>query len=139
MVNTSLVLCFEPETDEDCQKLMSYYEMFQKVVPLSYPLTPHITLAYFNAAFDSFDENGNFQRKESYTECLLHYIAHMDLSSGLYPLTQDLMFIFRQYGEYAGWWDLDGQTNLFVGDDGKSIPGVNAEIAWLFLCCYSRN
>lgn len=86
-----------------------------------------------------FDENGNFQRKESYTECLLHYIAHMDLSSGLYPLTQDLMFIFRQYGEYAGWWDLDEQTNLFVGDDGKSIPGVNAEIAWLFLCCYRSN
>ncbi len=62
MVNTSLVLCFEPETEEDCQTLMNYYELFQQIVPLSYPLTPHITLAYFNAAFDSFDEHFNFRK-----------------------------------------------------------------------------
>ena len=71
MVNTSLVLCFEPESEEDCQKLMTYYDMFQQVVHLSYPLTPHITLAYFNAAFDSFDESGNFRNgyiPSSYTK-----------------------------------------------------------------------
>ena len=81
MVNTSLVLCFEPETDEDCQKLMSYYEMFQKVVPLSYPLTPHITLAYFNAAFDSFDENGNFRNgyiPSRYTETLRWIVEELN-------------------------------------------------------------
>lgn len=81
MVNTSLVLCFEPESEEDCHKLMSYYEMFQKVVPLSYSLTPHITLAYFNAAFDSIDENGYFRNSyisSKYTKRLKDVVDHLN-------------------------------------------------------------
>ena len=59
MVNTSVVLCFEPESEQDCQHLMHCYESFQSIVELSYPLTPHITLAYYNAPYISWDENGN--------------------------------------------------------------------------------
>ena len=47
MVNTSMVLGFEPGDQESCLKLMGYYEIFQRIVPLDYPLTPHVTVAYF--------------------------------------------------------------------------------------------
>ena len=47
MVNTSMVLGFEPADEESCQKMMEYYELLQEVVYLNYPLTPHVTVAYF--------------------------------------------------------------------------------------------
>lgn len=47
MVNTSMVLGFEPEDGESCERLMAYYEMLHEIVPLDYPLTPHVTVAYF--------------------------------------------------------------------------------------------
>ncbi|MDO4741559.1 MAG: hypothetical protein Q4A66_12905, partial [Eubacteriales bacterium] len=47
MVNTSVVLVFEPVDEANCQALMEMYARLQAVVPLSYPLTPHVTLAYF--------------------------------------------------------------------------------------------
>lgn len=84
----------------------------------------------------TFDENGAFVEKVSYTECLMQYIACMDEASGLYPLTQDLMYIFQQRGEYVGWWQADGDFYLFIDDNGMPIPGINSDIAWLFLCCY---
>lgn len=85
-----------------------------------------------------FDDNGDFLRKESYSECLLEYISCMDEASGLYPLTQDLVYIFQQRGEYVGWWDVTGETYLFVDDNGNPVPGINADIAWMFLCCYGE-
>lgn len=47
MVGTSVVMGFEPATDEDCRVLMQLYEDIQRIVPLSYPLTLHATLAYY--------------------------------------------------------------------------------------------
>ena len=47
MVNTSMVLGFAPADEESCERLMAYYEMMQEIVPLNYPLTPHVTVAYF--------------------------------------------------------------------------------------------
>lgn len=47
MVGTSIVMGFEPTTNEDCNVLMSLYEEFQNIVPLSYPLTLHATIAYY--------------------------------------------------------------------------------------------
>lgn len=48
MVGTSLVLGLYPASEEDYSKLMELYEMFNEVKHLNYPLTPHITLAYYN-------------------------------------------------------------------------------------------
>lgn len=48
MVNTSLVLGLYPADENEYVKLMKLYELFDEVKPLSYPLTPHITLAYYN-------------------------------------------------------------------------------------------
>ena len=47
MVNTSVVLGFEPAGEADCAALMELYERFQEIVPLGYPLTPHVTLGYY--------------------------------------------------------------------------------------------
>ncbi len=47
MVSKSLVLLLRPRTDGDFETLMEIYRRFDCVRLLPYPLTPHITLAYF--------------------------------------------------------------------------------------------
>ena len=47
MVSKSLVLLLRPQTEEDYQLLLDLYRRFDCVQNLPYPLTPHITLAYF--------------------------------------------------------------------------------------------
>lgn len=54
MVGTSLVLGLYPADEENYKKLMRLYEVFDGVKKLNYPLTPHITLAYYNVnGFDA--------------------------------------------------------------------------------------
>ncbi len=84
-----------------------------------------------------FDENGEFVKKEEYYECLQQYIDNCDENSGLYPLTEDLKYIINQAGIQAGWWDVEGHGYLFVDNEGMKIPGINSEIAWLFMCRYA--
>lgn len=48
MVNTSLVLGLYPADDGEYNKLMALYAIFDGIKTLGYPLTPHITLAYYN-------------------------------------------------------------------------------------------
>ena len=43
----SVCLGFAPDTEEDCAALMGMHASYQRVVALNYPLTPHVTLAYF--------------------------------------------------------------------------------------------
>ena len=43
----SVALGFAPDTEEDCARLMAMHAAYQDVVALNYPLTPHVTLAYF--------------------------------------------------------------------------------------------
>ena len=47
MMNTSMVMGFEPAGEADCAELMDMYERLSQVVPLPYPLTLHATLAYY--------------------------------------------------------------------------------------------
>ena len=47
MVNTSVVLGFAPADEYSCARLMDWYGSFQRIVRLDYPLTPHVTVAYF--------------------------------------------------------------------------------------------
>ena len=47
MNQTSIVLGMEAINEEHHQKLMSIYECFQEVVPLSYAYTPHVTISYY--------------------------------------------------------------------------------------------
>ncbi len=43
----SVALGFAPDTEDDCTRLLAMHAAYQDVVMLSYPLTPHVTLAYF--------------------------------------------------------------------------------------------
>ena len=83
-----------------------------------------------------FDENGEFVRKESYSECLLEYIEYMDEDNGVYPLTEDLKYIVQQRGEHSGWFDPDESLYLFKDAAGNNIVGINPNNTWLFMCCY---
>lgn len=83
-----------------------------------------------------YDENDQFIRKESYTECLLEYIPNADADEGVYPLTEDLKYIIQQSGDHSGWWNVDSHGYIFMDDAGNMISGINADIAWLFMCCY---
>lgn len=48
MVGTSLVMGLYPVDESEYQKLMELYYLFDDVKKLGYPLTPHITLGYYN-------------------------------------------------------------------------------------------
>lgn len=78
-----------------------------------------------------YDESGKFLRKEDYTQCMTDYVACIDASTGLYPLTEDLAYMIRNGGEYAGWWAEGGF--LTTSAEGE----INGEIAWMFACCYA--
>lgn len=83
-----------------------------------------------------FDENNEFLRKESYSECLMQYIGCMDEQKGVYPLTEDLKYILQMEGEDSGWFDTDNSLYLFKDENGNYVDGINNEISWLFMCCY---
>jgi hypothetical protein len=76
-----------------------------------------------------FEADGTFIRKEEYSNCVLEYLQYVDEDAGVYPLTEDLMYIIRQHGDYAGWYDKDGQNYLF---DGEEVLEGNG---WMFLLC----
>lgn len=104
-------------------------------------------LANSNVGAYFYDEDGNFVNKELYNDCLLQYLGTLnkgmgsysytdgmlDDTYGVYPLTKDLEYIIQMYGERAGWWNSDATNYLFGG-----LPGVNTEMAWLFMCCYAE-
>ncbi len=102
-----------------------------------------------------YDDNGEFVKREDYTQCLQEYsytgtqsgkvnvteekTVYLDNESGLYPLTEDLKYIIQNHGEYVGWWDEEDPGFIFEDEKGGKLVGLNSEIAWLFLCCYLEN
>ncbi len=85
-----------------------------------------------------FDEDENFIKKESYSECLLEYIEYVDEENGVYPLTEDLKYIIQQRGDYVGWWNPESDGYIFKDNSGENIASINQEIAWLLMCCYAE-
>ncbi len=83
-----------------------------------------------------YDEDGTFIKRESYSECLLEYIKYVDEAEGVYPLTEDLKYIIQQRGDYTGWWDIEGSGYIFKDANGANDPTINADLAWLLMCCY---
>lgn len=86
-----------------------------------------------------FDDNGGFQKKEEYSNCVLEYLKYVDEDNGVYPLTEDLKYIIQQHGGYAGWFDKDSGQYLFVDANGMPLAGIQEETSWLFMCCYIEN
>lgn len=58
MVSRSVVLMLKPAAEEDFALLLEMYHRFDEVVRLPYPLTPHITLAYFKPGMIDGDRLG---------------------------------------------------------------------------------
>jgi len=79
MVNTSIVLVLIPESKADYQELIRLKRILQMISPLNYPLTPHITLAYFNRLKIDQDKMKDLSRlaTELYSESL-HFSLHID-------------------------------------------------------------
>lgn len=48
MVNTSLVMGLVPVNEEEHEKLMALYGLVDGIKQSEYPLTPHVTLGYYN-------------------------------------------------------------------------------------------
>lgn len=82
------------------------------------------------------DENGSIIRKEDYTECMLAYVKNADPTYGVYPLTEDLVYMMQNGGAHKDWWDPDSANCLFVDEDGNLDTSINLEIAWMFAVCY---
>lgn len=104
-------------------------------------------LANGNVGVYEYDENGEFIQRVSFNGTLLKYLGvltsgmgsfsyengNLDEAYGVYPLTEELMYIIQTYGEYTGWWNQESSNYLFA-----AVPGLNVESAWLFMCCYAQ-
>lgn len=77
-----------------------------------------------------FDSDGNFLKKEDYSDILSTYFANMDQKSGVYPLTDDLKYIIQNGCKQ--WWDKNDPDY----SEDFAIPNCNPEIAWMFALCY---
>ena len=75
-----------------------------------------------------FDADGNFIKREDYTDILTSYFDNMDEKVKVYPLTQDLIYIIQN--GCANWWTVDSPDKMAAFD------GCNTEIAWMFALCY---
>ena len=73
-----------------------------------------------------FDNNGDFLKKEDYTDILRKYFENMDANAGVYPLTKDLEYIIKN--GCHGWWEKDDPDYIFTD--------CNPEIGWMFALCY---
>lgn len=73
-----------------------------------------------------FDSEGEFLKKEDYTNILHTYFDNMDETYGVYPLTTDLEYIIKN--GCHGWWEKDDPDYIFTD--------CNPEIGWMFALCY---
>ena len=80
----------------------------------------------------------SFEKRESYNACINAYCAVADADAGVYPLTDDLMYILQQHGEYYGWWNSESYSYLFKDANGGIDTTINPSVAWLFACCYAQ-
>lgn len=84
----------------------------------------------------------NISRNEAYNALMIKYTGSkdtmgnvlstscLDSTYGVYPLNDDLMHMVKYGGQQMGWWT-KGESNYLFGN-----KTVDAETAWLALCCY---
>lgn len=82
MVNTSLVLGLYPANAQEYEKLMYLYSLVDRIMKLPYPLTPHITLAYYR-------RNGFFEENKRKLE---HVVNILNQSSYTFYLTTKCLY-----------------------------------------------
>ncbi len=105
-----------------------------------YQMTGHEQAGGTNFQRVFYDEDGKFVKKEEYTPCFKAYVDAIDPNGlGIYPLTEDLMYMLQNGGAGKHWYDGSDINNClfkkWVDDEAVLIP-FNEEIAWMFNCCY---
>jgi hypothetical protein len=90
-------------------------------------------LAAGEMAWYTYDEDGYPIYKRDFTACMNAYLAIMEPTKGLYPLTEDLYIMIKDYGDHVGWWDPTSENYLF-GSLTDAVPITDG--AWMFLACY---
>lgn len=88
----------------------------------------------FMATF--YDSNGSAVSKEDYTACMCSYVECIDATYGVYPLTEDLVYMMQNGGGFKGWWNPDSANCIFLDDDGVLDTRINLELGWMFAVCY---
>ena len=73
----------------------------------------------------------NVEVREDYSDCMRSYGACADKTYGVYPVTEDLIYMIQKGGTYKGWWDPTNAKGNFRFSNGE-----NLEIAWMFAFCY---
>ena len=72
--------------------------------------------------------------KEDYTAAMVAYALHADPATGVYPLTDDLIYMIQNGGEDKGWYTPGSGAYLFEEMDIT----VNPELIWMFAVCYLK-
>lgn len=88
---------------------------------------------YGNMGVALYNPDGTFLRKEQYAGLMQQYVNAMDKAQGVYPLTKDLEYMLRNYGDKQNWWNEGEPGYLF-----EEVAGVNPNNAWTFLFCYEK-
>lgn len=78
-----------------------------------------------------YDDNGVAVKRVDFSECMLAYGECADPTYGVYPLTEDLVYIVQTAGEYYGWWD-SSSSNFWL----ETVQNLNPELGWMFAVCY---
>jgi hypothetical protein len=69
--------------------------------------------------------------KEDYTSAILAYGDNMDAKHGVYPVTEDLIYIMTMGVDHKGWAKSDNPNFLF-----SDVENFNEELGWMFVMCY---
>lgn len=107
-----------------------YYHMGTALGPIVYADLNNATMSLYAASqygqvkAGLYDEEGKQYGVLDYTEAFLQYYDCVDSATQLYPLTEDLAAMFKNVGNYMGWYGEDGWV------------GGKYDDAWLFACSY---
>ena len=80
-----------------------------------------------------YNADGTFKAKEQYAPLMQQYVNKMDKTQKVYPLTKDLEYMIRNFGNSQNWWNEGEPGYLF-----EEVEGVSPANAWMFLFCYEK-
>ncbi len=116
-----------------------YYHLNDKNGPVLFAnLNDSIMSLYTMSGYGSiaavqYDDNGDVTKKVDYTDAFYEYVealptdANGTITSYYYPLTADLIEMFKEVGTSNGWYD------------GDSAWVYDSEDAWLYACYYNED
>ncbi len=115
-----------------------YYHLNDKNGPVLFAnLNESVMSLYTMASYGSvaavqYDDNGDVTKKVDYTEAFNEYVAALptdnsgNITSYYYPLTDDLIEIFKEVGSSHDWYSADGAW-IYASED-----------AWLYACYFDE-